>query len=132
MSVESQMELFVRLFNSLFKNCHQELHLRYLLRSWICISYWIYSAKSFSFITIAKLLRVQICICACWTKKLYCIFFYLFIFFLCVCVCVAFFVCLFSTLCFFLHVYITVTCKFTLLLIYEFSKENKNLEIKNN
>ena len=49
-----------------------------------------------------------------WTKKLYCIFF---LSSFCVCVCVFFF-------------NITVTCKFTLLLICKFLKHNKNLKIK--
>ena len=31
MSVESEVELFVRLFNNFLKKCHEELRLRYLL-----------------------------------------------------------------------------------------------------
>ena len=46
------------------------------------------------------------------------------VFFLCECVCVCVLFCTFSLF------YITVKCKFTLLLICEFLRQNKNLEIK--
>ena len=57
------------------------------------------------------------------------------VFSFCVCVwgffCLFFFSFFFSTFCFFyIYIYILVTCKFTLLLICKFFKQNKNLEIK--
>ena len=120
MFVEFEVELFVRWFNSVFK---------IVTRSSVLDIYWglayafvieFNQQKNFGLITIAKLLRVQICICACWTKKLY--------FLVCVCmyVCVCFFCCF---LCF-LFVFFILLLHVNLLLICKFWKQNKNLEIK--
>ena len=85
-------------------------------------------SKNFSLITTAKLLRVQICIYACWTKKLYCVFLCV-----CVCVCVCVCICVCFFFCFFVFYFLFIfelQSKFTVILICKFLNQNKNLEMK--